>query len=57
MADKEKKETQPGAVDDDAMARVRARKAAQKKALEDAWNTGRNTADPSRTRRGRVDNN
>ena len=57
MADEEKKETQPGAVDDNAVKRIRARKAAQKKQLEDAWNTGRKAADPSRTRRGSVDNN
>ncbi|MHC4757113.1 MAG: hypothetical protein ACYTE8_00490 [Planctomycetota bacterium] len=53
----DEKQTQPGAVDDDAMKRVKTRKAAQRRALEDAWNTGRNNADPSRKKKAKVDQN
>jgi hypothetical protein len=60
----DKKETQPGAVDDDATARSRRAREAQKRMIEEAgdvdstpedpnsaaWNRGRNAADPSRKR-------
>lgn len=55
MSDKTK--TKPGAVDDNAVKRVRDRKAAQKRQLDAAWNTGRNNADPSRSKKSRVDQN
>jgi hypothetical protein len=61
----EKKETKPGAVDDDARGRSRRAREAQKRMIEEAgdtdsapkedpnsaaWNRGRNAADPSRTK-------
>jgi hypothetical protein len=60
----EKKETKPGAVDDDARGRSRRAREAQKRMIEEAgdvdstpedpnsaaWNRGRNAADPSRKR-------
>jgi hypothetical protein len=52
----DKKETQPGAMDDDAIKRRDDARKAQEKAIEEAldtdnsaaWNRGRNAADPSR---------
>lgn len=51
------KKTEAGAVDDDAMQRVKDRKAEVQRQLDAAWNTGRNSADPSRTKKSKVNQN
>jgi len=51
------KETDPGAVDHDAIGGEKKRRAAQKRQLDEAWNTGRNSADPSRKKKAKVDQN
>ena len=53
----EESKTEAGAVDDDAMKRVRDARSAQKRQLDEAWNTGRNNADPSRKKKSKVDQN
>jgi hypothetical protein len=57
MSDKDEK-TNPGSVDDDAKERIKDANEKKKKMLEDldsaAWNRGRNSADPSRKKVGKV---
>ena len=67
MSDK-KKETEAGAMDDDAIKRSREAREAQKKRIKEAmdvdstpedantaaWNRGRNAADPSRKKNTKV---
>ena len=54
---KDKHKTNPGAVDHDAMGGEKKRRAAQKRQLDEAWNTGRNNADPARKNKAQVDQN
>lgn len=55
MSDNE--DTKAGAVDDDAMQRVKDRKAETQRQLDAAWNTGRNSVDPGRTKKSKIDHN
>jgi hypothetical protein len=54
MGNPVKRDTDPGAVDDNATQRVRDRKSEQNRQLDAAWNTGRNAADPARKKKGRI---
>jgi len=53
----DEKKTDPGAVDHDAIGGEKKRRAEQQRQLDAAWNTGRNSADPSRTKKGKVNQN